>query len=163
MWYGERDENDPRRGLLSGIGVLSKEQIELSRLQTELNNALHSASQCAAKHDEKSHLIWLERIDLFKQKIFEIESKQADLKNMVLVTAQTASKENTFVSTAVQGKSASSDHLMRSRYKSREDWLKALFIEARDTNPVRAARLIKLINRLRSRPTKDKATLPSDC
>ena len=57
MWYGERDENDPRRGLLS-TGRKEKINPEVDRIRARIKHILHAIKQCEIYNDNRSIELW---------------------------------------------------------------------------------------------------------
>ena len=86
MWYGERDENDPRRGLLGGTGLFSKEENKLKHLNSKRINAIHAAQRCAKLNDEKSRKIWLKKVGEYESLINEIKLNMEEMKNKIYIS-----------------------------------------------------------------------------
>lgn len=86
MWYGERDENDPRRGLLGGTGLFSIEENRLNHLNNKRIYAIHAAQKCAELNDEKSRQVWLKKASEYESLINEIKLNMEEIKNKAYIS-----------------------------------------------------------------------------
>ena len=67
MWYGERDENDPRRGLLER-GKNDYVSTEVKRINVRIKFVQQAIDQCKRYNDEQSVQQWSAELDdLFRQ------------------------------------------------------------------------------------------------
>jgi len=71
MWYGERDENDPRRGLLS-IGRKDNFNQEADRINRRIKFIIYAIKQCEIYNDNRSIIEWKKELNSLYDKLEEL-------------------------------------------------------------------------------------------
>ena len=78
MWYGERDENDPRRGLLER-GKNDYVSIEVKRIKVRISFVQQAIDQCRRYNDEHSVQKWSAELDDLLLQLDKQNRRKSDL------------------------------------------------------------------------------------
>ena len=78
MWYGERDENDPRRGLLER-GKNDYVSIEVKRINVRIKFVQQAIDQCKRYNDEQSVQQWSAELDDLLRQLDKHNQRKTEL------------------------------------------------------------------------------------